>query len=226
MRIYVAVYEPVLVLTFFRAFGCWQIVSRPALGEILDHNYAEMCISTHQRTSIFSSESIMVRAVSTNPALHRTPQAAESNGIPAQSRANHSVQSGKKHEVHFGENTLSNLKTKSQEGAARLRAGTGELGKLLGQKMKEKVAEQLTPEKIASAALTVGKIAIQSAPALPAGPAAFGAAVMKNGGTELAKNVAEKASKKIADPEVQKKVLTEGIGMAAQILVSSIGGPA
>jgi hypothetical protein len=71
--------------------------------------------------------------------------------------------------------------------------------------------------------MTVGKIVVKSAPALAAGPAglaAFGAAVMANGGAELAKGIVEKANKKIADPEVQKRVITEGVGMVTQAFSS------
>jgi hypothetical protein len=162
----------------------------------------------------------MVKAVNAGPTLHRAPQTVEGNSVPAQSRGSTSIRNGRMQLANFGENALSRLKTKSHEGAARVKAGTSELSKLLGQKMKEKISEQLTPEKIVSAALTVGKIAVKSAPALAAGPAAFGVALMENGGAELAKEVVEKASKKIADSDVQKRVLTEGMGMAVEAFSS------
>jgi hypothetical protein len=165
----------------------------------------------------------MVNAVNTNPIQHRSSKTVEGDSIPAQSRHSPPVQNRKSQLSNMGESALPGLKAKSQEGAARLKAGTGELSKLLGQKIKEKVSEQLTPEKLASAAMTVGKIVVKSAPALAAGPAglaAFGAAVMANGGAELAKDIVEKSNKKIADPEVQKRVLTEGMGMVTQAFSS------
>ncbi len=87
---------------------------------------------------------------------------------------------------------------------------------MMGEKAKTEISKQLTPEKLASAALKVGKIALKSAPALAGGPAAFGAALMANGGKEIAASVAIKAKEKMTDPEFQKKVVQEGVKMTAQ----------
>jgi hypothetical protein len=108
------------------------------------------------------------------------------------------------------------FKTAAAAGGLRLRAGTTELAKLTGAKVKEKIAEQLTPENIAKAALKLGKVVIKSAPALAGGPAAFGAAVMSNGGKEIAERVAGKVKDELLSPEAQKKVLLGGAKMAVQ----------
>jgi hypothetical protein len=97
-----------------------------------------------------------------------------------------------------------------------MRAGAGQLLKLTGGKIKEKIIEQATPENIAKAAMVVGKVAIKSAPALAAGPAAFGAAVMANGGKEIAHGVAAKAKEELSNPETQKKILVGGAKLAKQ----------
>jgi hypothetical protein len=162
-------------------------------------------------------------AVKTNPVLQRTPQTIEGNNTPAQSGRGSSIQHRKNQLNSFSESALSGLKSKSQEGAIKLKAGTSESSELLGQKIKEKVSEHFTPEKIVAATMIVGKIAVKSAPALAAGPAglaAFGTAVMENGGTELAKDIAHKAHNKMVDPEFQKRVLTEGVAMTAQAFSS------
>jgi hypothetical protein len=111
------------------------------------------------------------------------------------------------------------LKTAAAAGGLRLRAGTTELAKLTGAKVKEKVTEQLTPENIAKAAFKVGKVVVKSAPALAAGPAgipAFGSALMANGGKEIAESVAGKVKNELLSPEAQKKMLLGGAKMAVQ----------
>jgi hypothetical protein len=111
------------------------------------------------------------------------------------------------------------LKTAASAGGLRLRAGTAELAKLTGEKLKEKVSEQLTPENIAKAAFKVGKVVVKSAPALAAGPAgipAFGSALMANGGKEIAESVAGKVKDELLSPEAQQRMLLEGARMAVQ----------
>jgi hypothetical protein len=100
------------------------------------------------------------------------------------------------------------FKSAAAAGGSRLRSGAGELAKLMGGKIKE----QLTPENIAKVALTVGKVAIKSAPAAAGGPAALAAAVMANGGTEIAKGVVNE----LKNPETQKKMAMSGAKMAVQ----------
>ncbi len=119
------------------------------------------------------------------------------------------------------------LKTAVSAGGTRLRAGTTELAKLAGGKLKDEVSKHLTAENIASAVLTAGKIVAKSAPALAAGPAgipAFGAALMANGGKEIVESAATKAKEKLADPETQQKLVLGGVKMTAQAFAKPAGG--
>jgi hypothetical protein len=106
-----------------------------------------------------------------------------------------------------------------QAGTQRLRVGADKLKELMAAKVNEKFAEQLTPDKIASATLKASKIIAQSAPALAAGPAgvpAFAKALMANGGEKIANDLKNKVQQELLNPEAQKKMLIGGANMVKQ----------
>jgi hypothetical protein len=123
-----------------------------------------------------------------------------------------------------GAGALSSRKSRSHEGGGKLRAGTEQLGKLLAGRMKEEVSKHLTAENVAKAGMAVGKIVVKSAPAMAAGPQAFAAAVMVNGGKELANKGASKVQQKLGDPEFQAKVAVEGAKMVTEAFSSPPSG--
>ncbi len=123
-----------------------------------------------------------------------------------------------------GEVALTSRKSRSHDGGGKLRAGTEQLGKLLAGRMKAEVSKHLTAENVAKAGMAVGKIVVKSAPAMAAGPQAFAAAVMVNGGKELASKGAAKVQEKLADPEFQAKVALEGAKMVTEAFSSQPSG--
>jgi hypothetical protein len=169
----------------------------------------------------------MVAPLNRNLTTRPSTAPTDAGKTPAQGESAPASAGKQRHLGGLGSGLLAGLKSRAPEGGGRfstaaaagglrLRSGAGELAKLTGGKLKEKVSEQLTPENIAKAAMKVGKVAIKSAPALAGGPAAFGAAVMANGGKEIAHSVANKAKEELSNPETQKKILVGGAKLAKQ----------
>jgi hypothetical protein len=166
----------------------------------------------------------MVNAVNAPQLRAHTPTTDAAKLLPGEGS---STLQGQHPRMRAMSGALSDLKTRGgeqlkagvQAGTQRLRVGTNELKTLMAAKVSDKVAEQLTPEKIASVAWKTGKIIAKSAPALAAGPAgvpAFAEALMANGGAKIASDLKHKVQDELMDPKAQKRILLEGTKMVAQ----------